>query len=306
MSILFVMIDLHTHSTVSDGTFSPAELAAEAHKTGLSLFALTDHDTVAGVAEAQQAGKELGIGVLPGIEISVTWQPGELHLLGLGIDPENKTLQDLMTYAQGRRQERNIKIIERFNEAGIPIDLKKLAGIAGGAVIGRPHFAKYLVQEKKAKNIQEAFQNYLGKGRPFYIEKECLTLADSIEAIKAAHGVPVLAHPMSLYLSWGKLPETIAHFKEEGLIGLEAWHSGARYGECLRLEALAEELGLLVTAGSDFHGANRKDVHLGRTTHNIPIEDRFFTNNLLPALAKVNPAYCMPSGGRRAFWGGGG
>ncbi|MGP1431716.1 MAG: PHP domain-containing protein [Treponema sp.] len=300
------MIDLHTHSTVSDGTFSPAELAAEAHKTGLSLFALTDHDTVAGVAEAQQAGKELGIGVLPGIEISVTWQPGELHLLGLGIDPENKTLQDLMTYAQGRRQERNIKIIERFNEAGIPIDLKKLAGIAGGAVIGRPHFAKYLVQEKKAKNIQEAFQNYLGKGRPFYIEKECLTLAESIQAIKAAHGIPVLAHPMSLYLSWGKLPETIAHFKEEGLIGLEAWHSGARYGECLRLEALAEELGLLVTAGSDFHGANRKDVHLGRTTHNIPIEDRFFTDNLLPALAKVNPAYCMPSGGRRAFWGGGG
>ena len=211
-----------------------------------------------------------------------------------------------MTYAQGRRQERNIKIIERFNEAGIPIDLKKLAGIAGGAVIGRPHFAKYLVQEKKAKNIQEAFQNYLAKGRPFYIEKECLTLAESIQAIKAAHGIPVLAHPMSLYLSWGKLPETIAHFKEEGLIGLEAWHSGARYGECLRLEALAEELGLLVTAGSDFHGANRKDVHLGRTTHNIPIEDRFFTDNLLPALAKVNPAYCMPSGERRAFWGEGG
>ena len=285
------MVDLHTHSTASDGTFSPAELAAEAHKTGLSLFALTDHDTVAGVAEAQQAGKAIGIRVLPGIEISVEWQPGELHLLGLGIDIENKTLCSLMQYAQEKRLERNRKMIEKFNEAGIIIDEEKLVHIAGEAVIGRPHFAKYLVQEKKAKSIQDAFLKYLAKGRPFYIEKECLPLTESIEAIKAACGVPVLAHPMSLYLSWGKLPETIAQFKKDGLVGLEAWHSGARYGECVRLQALAEELNLIVTAGSDFHGANRKDVYLGRTAANLPIEDRFFTDNLLPALAAVNAEY---------------
>ena len=96
---------------------------------------------------------------------------------------------------------------------------------------------------------------------------------------------------MSLYLSWGKLPAVIAQFKEQGLVGIEAWHSGARYGECIRLQALAESLGLIVTAGSDFHGANRKDVHLGRTTTNLPIEDRFFTDNLLPALASVNSEY---------------
>ena len=285
------MVDLHTHSTASDGTFSPAELAAEAHKTGLSLFALTDHDTVAGVAEAQQAGKAIGIRVLPGIEISVEWQPGELHLLGLGIDIKNKTLCGLMQYAQEKRLERNRKMIEKFNEAGIIIDEEKLIHIAGEAVIGRPHFAKYLVQEKKAKSIQDAFLKYLAKGRPFYIEKECLPLTESIEAIKAACGVPVLAHPMSLYLSWGKLPETIAQFKEQGLVGIEAWHSGARYSECVRLQALAKDLGLIVTAGSDFHGANRKDVHLGRTAANLPIEDRFFTDNLLPALAAVNSTY---------------
>ena len=285
------MVDLHTHSTASDGTFSPAELAAEAHKTGLSLFALTDHDTVAGVAEAQQAGKAIGIRVLPGIEISVEWQPGELHLLGLGIDIENKTLCSLMQYAQEKRLERNRKMIEKFNEAGIIIDEEKLVHIAGEAVIGRPHFAKYLVQEKKAKSIQDAFLKYLAKGRPFYIEKECLPLTESIEAIKAACGVPVLAHPMSLYLSWGKLRETIAQFKKDGLVGLEAWHSGARYGECVRLQALAKDLGLIVTAGSDFHGANRKDVHLGRTAADLPIEDRFFTDNLLPALAAVNSTY---------------
>ena len=254
---MIAMIDLHTHSTASDGTFSPAELAAEAHKAGLSLFALTDHDTVAGVAEAQQAGEALGIRVLPGIEISVEWQPGELHLLGLGIDIENKTLCGLMQYAQEKRLERNRKIIHKFSEAGIVIDEEKLAQLAGGAVIGRPHFAKYLVQEKKAKSIQDAFLKYLAKGRPFYIEKECLPLTESIDAIKDAHGVPVLA----------------------------------RYGECIRLQELAESLGLIVTAGSDFHGANRKDVHLGRTAANLPIDDRFFTDNLLPALAAVNTKY---------------
>jgi len=285
------MIDLHTHSTASDGTFTPAELAVEAHRAGLSLFALTDHDTVAGVAEALQAGSTLGIRVLPGIEISVEWQPGELHLLGLGIDITNKTLCDLMQYAQEKRHQRNRKIIEKFDKAGIVIDEEKLAQVAGGAVIGRPHFAKYLVQEKKAKSIQDAFLKYLAKGRPFYIEKECLPLTEAIEAIKAARGVPVLAHPMSLYLSWGKLPETIAQFKEQGLVGLEAWHSGARYGECIRLQALAEELNLIVTAGSDFHGANRKDVHLGKTANNLPIGNRFFTDNLLPALASINPCY---------------
>ena len=285
------MIDLHTHSTASDGTFTPAELAVEAHRAGLSLFALTDHDTVAGVAEALQAGSTLGIRVLPGIEISVEWQPGELHLLGLGIDITNKTLCDLMQYAQEKRHQRNRKIIEKFDKAGIVIDEEKLAQVAGGAVIGRPHFAKYLVQEKKAKSIQDAFLKYLAKGRPFYIEQECLPLTEAIEAIKAARGVPVLAHPMSLYLSWGKLPETIAQFKEQGLVGLEAWHSGARYGECIRLQALAEELNLIVTAGSDFHGANRKDVHLGKTANNLPIGDRFFTDNLLPALASINPCY---------------
>ena len=288
---MIVMIDLHTHSTASDGTFSPAELAAEAHKAGLSLFALTDHDTVAGVAEAQQAGKTLGIRVLPGIEISVEWQPGELHLLGLGIDSKNTTLASLMQYAQEKRVERNRRIIEKFYEAGIVIDEEKLAHIAGGPVIGRPHFAKYLVESGKVKTIQDAFQKYLAKGRPFYIEKECLPLSDAITAIKAARGVPVLAHPMSLYLSWGKLPDAIAQFKAQGLAGLEAWHSGARYGECIRLQALAESLGLIVTAGSDFHGANRKDVHLGRTAANLPIEDRFFTDNLLPALAAVNSEY---------------
>ena len=279
------MVDLHTHSTASDGTFSPTELVAEAYKAGISVLALTDHDTVSGVEEAKQAGNRYGVRIIPGIEISVEWYPGELHLLGFGLETENDVLLDLVQYAQRKRQERNRKIIEKFNAEGIPIDMEKLSLIAGGDVVGRPHFAKYLMQEKKVKTLQEAFQKYLAKGRPFYVEKECLSLVESIKAVKAAHGIPVLAHPMSLYLSWAKLPDAVARFKEQGLMGMEAWHSGARYGECIRLQALAEELGLIVTAGSDFHGANRKEVRLGHTAHNLPIDDRFYTENLAPALA---------------------
>lgn len=279
------MVDLHTHSTASDGTFSPTELVAEAYKAGISVLALTDHDTVSGVEEAKQAGNRYGVRIIPGIEISVEWYPGELHLLGFGLETENDVLLDLVQYAQRKRQERNRKIIEKFNAEGIPIDMEKLSLIAGGDVVGRPHFAKYLMQEKKVKTLQEAFQKYLAKGRPFYVEKECLSLVESIKAVKAAHGIPVLAHPMSLYLSWAKLPDAVASFKEQGLMGMEAWHSGARYGECIRLQALAEELGLIVTAGSDFHGANRKEVRLGHTAHNLPIDDRFYTENLAPALA---------------------
>ena len=279
------MVDLHTHSTASDGTFSPTELVAEAYKAGISVLALTDHDTVSGVEEAKQAGNRYGVRIIPGIEISVEWYPGELHLLGFGLETENDVLLDLVQYAQRKRQERNRKIIEKFNAEGIPIDMEKLSLIAGGDVVGRPHFAKYLMQEKKVKTLQEAFQKYLAKGRPFYVEKECLSHVESIKAVKAAHGIPVLAHPMSLYLSWAKLPDAVASFKEQGLMGMEAWHSGARYGECIRLQALAEELGLIVTAGSDFHGANRKEVRLGHTAHNLPIDDRFYTENLAPALA---------------------
>lgn len=279
------MVDLHTHSTASDGTLTPQELVAEAHRVGISVLALTDHDTVAGVKEAQQAAVSYGIRIIPGIEISVEWQPGELHLLGLGVDAESSALAGLMRYTQEKRLERNRRIIEQFSKEGIVIDTEQLAHIAGGTVIGRPHFAQYLVRIGKVKSIQEAFQKFLAKERPFYIEKECLPLTEAIKAVKTANGIPVLAHPMSLYLSWAKLPGAIEQFKEQGLMGIEAWHSGARYGECVRLQSLAQQLNLIVTAGSDFHGANRKDVHLGRTANNIAIEDRFYTENLLPALA---------------------
>ncbi len=143
------------------------------------------------------------------------------------------------------------------------------------------------MEEKKVKTLHEAFQKYLATDRPCYIERESAPLPDALRAIKAAGGVSVIAHPLSLYLSWSKLPGAIKQFKEQGLDGIEAWHSGARYSEAVRFEALADELSMIVTGGSDFHGANRKDRHLGKTVRNMPIDDRFYTENLLPALEKV-------------------
>lgn len=281
------MIDLHTHSTASDGTYSPTALVELAAQTGVSVLALTDHDTTAGIAEASAAGERYGVTVIPGIEISIEWQPGELHLLGLGIDPENTHLKSLIAHAQQKRIERNNAMIQLFRLSGIPIDEAALTGIAGGKIVGRPHFAQYLVQIRKAKNIRDAFDRYLGKGRPCYIDKETVSLEEGIQVVCRAGGVPVLAHPMSLYLSWAKLPVAIEDFKKKGLAGLEAWHSAARYGECVRLEQLAADLDLIVTAGSDFHGSLRQERKLGKTVRNMPIDDRFYTANLLPALQKI-------------------
>ena len=285
------MIDLHTHSTASDGTLSPAELVAHAAQSGITVLALTDHDTVAGVAEAEAAGKEHGVTIIPGIEISVAWEPGEFHLLGLGIDIQNDEIQKVIRFSQEQRRIRNEVMSGLFKSAGFPFEMRRLLQIAGNAVIGRPHFAQYLVELKKAKNIQDAFHKYLAKGRPFYVKKECVPIADAIAAVRAAKGVPVLAHPMSLYLSWSKLPAAIESFKHEGLMGLEAWHSSARQGECIRLEQLAQSLNLLVTAGSDFHGSIRKERKIGRTVHNLPIDDRFYTEQLLPALQHIRQEY---------------
>ncbi len=281
------MVDLHTHSTASDGTFPPADLVKKAHAENISVLALTDHDTMDGVPEAVQAGKECGIEVIRGVELSIKWQPGEFHLLGLGVSQDCPEMQTLLSNAQKKRIERNDQLIQKFKETGIEIDKDRLAQLAEGGSIGRPHFARYLMEEKKVKTIQEAFEKYLAKGRPCYIERDAVLLRNALQAIKAAQGVSVIAHPMSLYLSWAKLPAAIAEFKAQGLMGIEAWHSGARYGECIRLEKLANSLKMIVTGGSDFHGANRKNRPLGKTVQGLPIDDRFYTENLLPALQTV-------------------
>ena len=280
------MIDLHTHSTVSDGSSSPSELALMALEKGLSVWALTDHDSVDGIKEAAQACSGTGLRFVPGVELAVQWKPsGEFHLLGYGISPDNDFLCSVLAGAAEERIQRNDKIMSLFRANGIKIELdavKKRSGKNG--IIGRPHFARYLVETGVVKNIEQAFSRYLAVNKPCYVGRRNLSLEEAVSAVKQAGGIPVLAHPLSLYVSWGKMEQTLACIRDSGVQGLEAWHPGARVSDCVRLEKLAGQLGMFVTAGSDFHGAARPDRKLGITAGGKKIEDGFFFEGLEPLL----------------------
>ncbi len=269
------MIDLHSHSTASDGSLSPTHLMEEAASRGLSTIALTDHDTIAGIPEAEAAAKRLGLRLVPGVEIEIAWEPGEFHLLALGIHRPTVEFKEALALLAKGREERNRHILELMREMGIEADYAEVEAYASGKVVGRPHFASLLVERKVTKNRQQAFDRYLGKGRPFYAPKTALELDRAIELIKGSGGVAVLAHPLSLYVAWGRLPALLADFKEKGLDGLEAWHPTAKVRACERLETLGRSLGLIVTGGSDFHGEARPDRKLGITAGGRKIDDRY-------------------------------
>jgi predicted metal-dependent phosphoesterase TrpH len=284
------MIDLHTHSNASDGDLSPAELVRTAAAKGLSALALTDHDTIKGLEYARNEAAIRGIRFIPGIEIEIGVQregpegvPGEFHLLGLGIDRPSPAFLAAVDELSRRREERNLEILEKIRKAGIHADYGELKARAGVSV-GRPHFADLLIFKKLVKNREQAFSRYLGRGKPFYVPKAGLEFEKAAALIRESGGIPVLAHPMSLYLGWRRLPGFVETLRDRGLLGLEAWHSYAKVHVCRRLEALGKALGLCITAGSDFHGSARPERSLGRTAGKLPIEDSVL--EAIPGLAR--------------------
>ena len=281
------MIDLHTHSTASDGSFPPQELAALAAKGVLSLWALTDHDCIDGLAAAEEASAALSLAFIPGVELAVERAKGELHLLGYGIRAGDPALEALLEKASAERASRNARICRLFAEQGIQVDMARVRQLAGGGSVGRPHFARWLVECGMVKNVQQAFSRWLAAGRPCYAAREGLDLREAVSAVRHAGGVPVLAHPLSLYVSWGKMPAVLEEIRDAGVPALEAWHPGARPADCRRLERLADALGMRVTAGSDFHGEARPERKLGITAGGRPIDGRFYTEGLAPLLGKA-------------------
>jgi predicted metal-dependent phosphoesterase TrpH len=287
------MIDLHTHSRASDGSLNPDELIREAARGGLRAIALTDHDTLKGLDRAEEEARKQGILFIPGIEIEIEYQkPGEFHLLGLGIGRPSPAFREAVAELSRRRELRNREILERMHEMSIDATWEELLALArgdgaqgskaetddAGHSLGRPHFAALLVKRGIVRNQEQAFARYLGEGKPFYVPKGGLEFDRAAALIRESGGVPVLAHPMSLYVAWGRLPVLLGELKERGLAGIEAWHPTAKLRECHRLEELGKELGLFVTAGSDFHGEARPDRRLGYTCDGRKIEDKFLEN----------------------------
>jgi predicted metal-dependent phosphoesterase TrpH len=271
------MIDLHTHSRASDGSLTPSELIQAAKERGLSTIALTDHDTLDGLEEAREEAAKQQIRFIPGIEIDIRYDPitvkGEFHLLGLGIREPGPAFREALGELARLREKRNRRILERMEEMGVKADYDEVRAFSGGGTLGRPHFAALLVQRGIVKNRVQAFEKYLGKDRPLYRSKEGLEFTRAVQIIRGAGGIPVLAHPLSLYLGWGRLPAFIADLAAQGLAGIEAWHPTAKVRSCKRLEELGTSLGLYITAGSDFHGASRPDRKLGITAGDRKIED---------------------------------
>lgn len=257
--------DLHTHSTHSDGTLSPKALLDLAKRQGLSCIALTDHDTLSGVEEAQAAGSRLGIEVISGIEISAICEQGTMHILGYFVDFKSEELKSKLEDIQEARRQRNPQIIEKLRSLGINITFKEVEQVSGGDQVGRPHFAKVLVQKGVVKNFEEAFTKYLAKGCPAYVDKRKFSSRDSIQMIESAGGIASLAHPTTLGLDAKpkEFEQTLDQLKAEGLKGLEVYSSCQSKEDAARYKKTADRLGLFVTGGSDFHGSNRPDVPLG-------------------------------------------
>ncbi len=250
--------DLHLHSTCSDGTDSPTEVIARVASLGVTLAALTDHDCVTGVPEALAAGKRLGIRVLPALEMDTEW-PHELHILGLDVDIAEPCLSAALETARKRRIERNGEIVRRLKLAGMEIE--PLLNRDGG-VATRLHFALALVAGGFAETTREAFTRYLHKGRPGYFAVERFTPEQVISLILGAGGVPVWAHPMHGNSDPHKLAAILRGY---GLMGMEAFHPSMSEGEGALLVSIARQSGMIVTCGSDYHGANRAEVVPGQT-----------------------------------------
>lgn len=256
------IIDLHVHSTASDGTFTPTELIAEAKRAGLSAMALTDHDTTSGVKEAMAAAEKENIELIPGIELSTDYNGKEVHIVGLYIDIENQELKEQTAAFRACRDNRNELIIEALQKEGFDITMEALKAENPDCVITRANIARFLFQHGMIKSVQEAFDKYIGDGCKCYINRFKVTPTDAVKLIKQAGGIAILAHPLLYHMSTVNLQKLIDELKEAGLDAIEAIYSTYTTGEEQLMKRIAKENGLLISGGSDFHGSNKPRIKL--------------------------------------------
>ena len=268
-------IDLHIHTTASDGTFTPAQVVAHALKLNLKAIAITDHDTLAGSSEALNSGISTGLDFLTGVEISAAPPPfyhqaGSFHLLGYGISLDDLKLNQTLESLQASRKNRNPAIVARLNELGIDISLEEVYEEAGDVQLGRPHIAQTLVRKGVVSSMDEAFDHFLKTGKPAYVDKFRIECSKAIEAILGAGGIPVLAHPGLLeYESDDQLNALIGQLKQMGIRGIEVFYSEHTADQIHLFTELARRHELLITGGTDFHGSMHPDIKMGSGKGNL-------------------------------------
>lgn len=263
-------IDLHIHTNASDGSMSPTEVVRYAASKGLAAIAITDHDTIEGVEQALSEGIYSGIEVVPGIEISVEFEI-ELHILGYYIDIDSNELLHTLKRLNDFRYQRNPQIINILNDMGFDITMEEVIAKAQGSVVGRPHIAGVMVEKGYVGSIDEAFEKFLGRGRPAFVKKRRLTPLEGIELIHKAGGLAVLAHPIYLERENIALEVLLKKFIEYGLDGIEAYYPEYTEATQQKYLSLAQKYRLFVTGGSDFHGDNKPEIELGRGHGNLQV-----------------------------------
>ena len=256
--------DLHCHSSFSDGVLAPAELILRAKQQGVTTLSLTDHDTLAGLAAAKQAAEQHELNFIPGIELSCLWNKKTFHILGLNINPENPLLLAGTQQLQKIRLERAKKIAYKLEKNKIPGAFEAIQAEIGTGMITRPHFANFLLKNNHVSSMQAAFDQYLGQGKPAFVNTQWVELEDAIHWIKAAGGIAVLAHPMRYKLTASWLRRFLSAFKEIGGLGIEVITARSTPDEIRRTIQFARQFELYASVGSDFHTPSNQWVELGR------------------------------------------
>lgn len=265
------MIDLHVHSTASDGTFTPAQLVALAEKSGVCAFALTDHDSTDGIEEALEAAANSNIQVIPGVELSTEYNGKEIHVVGLYIDWKCPALVKQLTHFRECRDNRNLIMAQKLAEEGFSISADALYQMFPDCVLTRAHIARYLTETGQVESISEVFDHYIGEGCKCYIDRPKVTPTEAVKLIHLAGGTAVLAHPCLYKMERSELIAMINEMKQEGLDGIEAIYSCNQGNDEEEFRALAAQYHLLISGGSDFHGSNKPDISLGTGKGNLHI-----------------------------------
>lgn len=270
-------IDLHTHSNYSDGTCSPAELVIKAVQKELAAFALTDHDTVAGIDDAINAVKEQDapIKFIPGIELSVAYKEKDIHIVGLFVNHHNSALKKAASLIIKRRDDRNLEMVENLKKVGIPITIEALTENNPDTVVTRAHFASFLVENKIVETPAEAFKKYLNTDTPYYVARKYIEPEEGIELIRNAGGVPILAHPLHYKLKESELEKLIKRLTIVGLMGIETLYSNHSVAEEAYTKKLARKYNLLPSGGSDFHGDNKPSIDMGTGRGNLAVPYKY-------------------------------